>query len=164
MTNSVPATHERISKLDAIALIAERVKIPSESLRATQDKVRKRIDYAIRKGALPDPGPSGFVFGEFIGWAMGQRGWGRALDGIPAIIVGHADLVLPGITFSARGLSLPSSLGGCHAALVAADATIAELESRIATLEAAVCRLQVFEIRLKKMSTGGKRGGRGNTL
>ena len=161
---SIPGPHERISKRDAIALISERVKTPGDCLRTVTDKVRKRMDYAIKIRKLPDPGTSGFIFGELIGWAGGQRGWRQALDGLPAIIVGHTNIVSASATVSARALVLPGSLEACHAALLVADTRNAELESRIAGLEAEVLRLQPFESRRKKMSTAGKRGGRGNVL
>lgn len=164
MSNSLPAAHERISKLDAIALIANRVKRPGESLRAASDKVRKRIDYAIRNGPLPRPDASGFVFGQLIAWAVGLHGWRQALAGLPAINDSQSNLVIPMQTSSGRVLSLPTSLEACHAALVAADALIAELECRNAEIEAEVRRLQPFEIRRKKMRSAGKRGGRGNAL
>lgn len=164
MSNPLPTAHERISKLDAIALIAKRVKQPGESLRAASDKVRKRIDYAIRNGPLPNPDASGFVFGQLVAWGVGLHGWRQALAGLPAINDSQINLVAPMQTCSSRGLSLPTSLEACHTALVAADAQVVELECRNAELEAEVRRLQPFEILRKKLRTAGKRGGRGKAL
>jgi hypothetical protein len=163
MKITTPGPTDHISLADAIEFVAERVRIRGEPLRATRDKVRKRVTYAIATGALREPDSSGFLFGEFASWAMGKRGW-QALNGLPAFNVGGAHLVFPAIIGTGQGKSLPDSLDACRAALVAADARIAELECRNAVLEAEVSRLQPFEIQRKKMRDGGKRGGRGNSL
>lgn len=74
---AVPEAGDLISRAMIIAIVTERVRQPYDLLRNARGNVRKRIEYAIKKGKLQPPVKGQFVFGEVIRWARQQKGWGE---------------------------------------------------------------------------------------
>lgn len=145
-------------------LLAERVRPAGELPRATVDKVRKRLDYALNHGELKWAVPSQQLLRtqDVLIWA--REKWPDEFQGIPVrqdIDVG--DTV--GLQDVARALLLPGDINKCHEALLAANRLIFQLRFALVTSQREIAVLRPLaekyeEIR-KKNQESAKRPRKG---
>jgi hypothetical protein len=147
-------------------LIASRVRPPGEPIRATIDKVRKRLAHAVAKGELHTTGsePPLFYAPRVVAW--GRSKWpGKLLD-LPAE---HAVRVSEELRIGngSFGYVIPDELTSCQVALNNALRRIDALCDRLQTVSAEVERLrplaEKYEANREKNRRSAKlpRGGRG---
>jgi hypothetical protein len=122
-------------------LIAPRVQLPGESIRATVDKVRKRLAYAVASGELQTTGadPAFFYAPAVVAW--GRSKWpGKLLD-LPA----HQTAKLSdGLVLGEKriGHAIPGDLTSCQVALGQALKQIDALCAHLQDLSAEIERLR----------------------
>ena len=105
--------HSLIAKSEAVPLIASEVRKTGESFREVRDRVRKRIEYAVKTGKLKQDHRRQIVFGELAVWA--QKNWpGKFKDWPTQILTGEVESTLEGIASDIRGILLPENLKACH--------------------------------------------------
>ena len=126
-----------ITKYQAVGLIADEVRKNDESIRQARDRVRKRIDYAVKKGKLKQDHHHQIGFGELAAWA--QTNWRGNFTDWPATQTGEIEFTLQGITGDIKG-ALPESLEVCHA-------RIKELTSEVQALRREVGALRPVKVR-----------------
>jgi hypothetical protein len=126
---------------DMAMLIASRVRLPGEPIRATIDKVRKRLAHAVAKGELHTTGdqPPLFYAPRVVAWARSK--WpGKLLD-LPAE---HAVRVNEQLNISERalGYAIPDELESCQVALASALRQIDALCKHLQKVHGEVERLR----------------------
>lgn len=119
----------KLSRAKATRLIAKWDIKPSEPRRRAEDRVRKRIQYAVRKGKLRSVDFGKFFFRDDLrAWA--QEVWGDRFDF--TILTGIPTRRKKTCTVSASALIMPRE--NVEEALAEAYQQIAELQSEIAAL------------------------------
>jgi hypothetical protein len=82
-TPAVPEAHVRVKRAFLVHFIAERVREKSDTPDEARNKVRLRLDYAIKNGKLPSPINDTLVFGDVVRWARSTKLWRDKLAGLP---------------------------------------------------------------------------------
>lgn len=122
-------------------LIALRVRPPGEDGRATIDKIRKRLRYAVKIGEVhPMLSESGlFYVPEVIAWA--QRKWPDKLCDLVGehAASAHSNLL---VHDKVQHTSIPADLPSCQDALEDAQQLIHKLRADIASAHAEIARLR----------------------
>jgi hypothetical protein len=158
---TTPDANDVITRAQAVDIIAHLVKQEHEEIRLVKDRVAKRITRA-PPAALPRHGKHGFVFAELIGWAMRFAEWAPHLAHLPARCSLSLSVLLPSLSVSGAGISLPNNIPDCHARIRALEKEVGRLsavEQECRTLRA---QAEARAAGRRKMSDGGKRGGRGH--
>lgn len=96
---------------DLAKMIAERVNPPGETIRTTIDKVRKRMLYAVKIGALHASPPSLFYVPQVEAWAKGK--WPSEFSDIPRYeLIEVADRLVASARIDAQ--IIPGDLDRCR--------------------------------------------------
>ena len=144
------ANKERISRADAAALIASKIdKKPGDDEQTRRNRVQSAIGTDIRKGALPDPGESGFGVAEIIEWARNHFDENpAAFDGLPRAItlLGEHGVVTTSVGDSVgiHGVVLPATVAECHQRIQEKDAEIARLMKVERELRRQIAEMEPF--------------------
>ena len=159
-----PFEKDTYSFREMAKLLAERVRPDGESPRATVDKVRKRLDYALDHGELKWALPSQQLLAtqEVLVWA--RRKWPNEFGGIPIRqdVTVNENIALQG---RPEALTLPGDLNDCHQDLLAANRLISLLRLTLAMSHREVARLrpaaEKYEEIRKKNQKSAKRPRKG---
>jgi hypothetical protein len=145
------AADRRLNKLQAIKLIGERDRRPEDDERTSDDRARKLIDYAIKKGELDFGARNSVALGDLVAWANSKPKLREKLAGLP---VRHPSA---GFQSNARSMSTataelgPTSLADCQEALRVARALVREQQASLATLEHEIEQLRPLAAKYKLM-------------
>lgn len=123
-----------------VDFILERLDVPAPDRRATRDKVRKRVRYALGDGTLPriDILSMDVDRDELICWARSK--WPGKFN-IPVSIRGFlSDQVK--LTGNTEGLLLPADVDTCHALLLQKRALLQAMEAKCRALENIIADLR----------------------
>ena len=149
----LPSGHPPFYRLPEIAmLIALRVKPQGEEMRATIDKVRKRLVYAVDQDDLHPIGPPGlqlFLSGEVFAWA--RRKWPEAFPDVRVRQETHAQSHLA-VAVMANTDLIPGDLDRCQATLRETYRTIDRLERELADVLKEAEQLRPLAERYKQNS------------
>jgi len=147
-------------------ILAPAVRNPEEELRAAIDKVRKRVEYAVKKGDLDAQVIAGkrlYCMPLVLAWA--SRKWPANFPRVTTRQEGTASGAL-GFTGGGSGFTYPGDLKESHAALRAAHIRIYELSEALKSGQLEIDRLkplaEKYEEICKKNRKSAKRsrGGR----
>lgn len=139
----------KISRADAVRLLAEIVKKSREVVYVARDRVSHQLSYAVKRGALKAPDAEGFLFDDLIAWAQSVYSEKMRRAGVPRQFRGSVDAeyFLPG-----EGV-LPLDLTACHADLIRLNREVLVLRRQNAELASELKRCLEKK---NQMSNAGK--------
>ncbi len=147
-------------------ILAQKVRQPGEELRAAIDKVRKRVEYAVKKGGLDAQVVAGkrlYCMPLVLAWA--SRKWPANFPTVALRQEGTARGAF-GFTGAGSGSTYPGDLKESHAALRAADIRIYELSEALKSVKLEIDRLRPLAEKYQEIckknrkSAKRSRGGR----
>lgn len=142
--------------------IAGRIKPHGEPIRVTIDKVRKRMLYAAKIGALhPIPGSFNFFAPEVEAWAKSK--WPSEFQDVARVLTQSIEEKF-GISDRLESRLIPNDLGRCKEELELAFSTIQQLRDRSALLEDKLREAQEEVARLTPLAQGYENIRRKNRL
>lgn len=138
-----PTASTLVSKLDAIAFLADRVNDANDDDRTARNRVRKALDDAIKKGQLHASSANELVFGELVTWARTKRSLADAVRDLPGSFTGQASS-LPGQTQfgTPRSSTTPATHAELEVAYRDAQRRIHDLEQQVSDLKCELDRLR----------------------
>lgn len=119
--------NDRLTRLEVVQLIAPRDIRNGEDAKHAENRVSKRLGYAITKGKIQQEEDGSFILANLIFWIA--RNWPDKFNDLPVVGYSHMTMPMPIVTMSGfTSDSMPNSVEKCHSLLEA-------LYQRIATLE-----------------------------
>jgi hypothetical protein len=150
-----------LTSIQATDYIIEKLGPSDDGQRALADRVRKRIAYAVKTGALVPRGDRTLERAGLDAWAQSKKNWNLGFPGGG----GGAVVVLQGMTASAGGFESPTSIEAGQAMLIRERERSRQLEIDNGQLRATVAKLRPLEDaateKSRKAAIAGKKGGRG---
>lgn len=129
-----------ISRSDAVANIAERIRKQDETELDAHNRVSHRLSYAIKVMKLPKPMQGKFCFNDIALWAQGK--WPGKFDDWPSVNTANIKLELPKFEVSASLFCLPKTIGECHSEITRLHSREVELIALLQTANDEIERLR----------------------
>jgi hypothetical protein len=130
---------DRLRLKEVAALVAGRIGGKDEPYREVEDRVRKRINYAIEHGKLKRESDGMFIAKNFGQWA--RNVWPGKFDDLP-IIATAAGAITSGSDTCGIAIAMPMTLEAAHAVITEQVRVIASLQTQIRELEKTVSHLR----------------------
>lgn len=118
----------RIKRIEAVEIIAERLRRFDETERQSKNRVSHQISYAIKQDKLIQSQDGYFPFNDLAIWARSK--WPNYFNDWPIIVAAECNMHLT-TSATANPVILPGSLKCCHEDIRSMHETITTLEKKL---------------------------------
>lgn len=118
----------RLKRIEAVEIIAERLRRSDETERQSKNRISHRINYAIKQGKLIQLQDGCFSFNDLAIWV--RSNWPNSFNDWPILVATECNMCLTA-RGTANAVILPETLERCHEAIRNMHETITTLEEKL---------------------------------